>query len=192
MARGAVAIGEALKEDRRVRKTRIAIRAALVQLLQRNSLEALTIRGIAEQADIGYTTYFRHYDSKEAALADLADNAAANLLAKSLPLLAMADSRESCLALCRHIDDNRPLWKALLTGGAAGLVRAALAAHTLERSKEWPASQPWIPADKGTFLATGMVVETLTWWLAHAADLAPEAVAEIMDRTFISAFVGTR
>jgi hypothetical protein len=55
---------------------------------------------------------------------------------------------------------------------------------------EWPASQVWIPASSGTYLATGMVVETLTWWLTNAADLTPEAVAEIMDRTFISALVG--
>lgn len=179
-------------QDRRVRKTRVAIRSALRRLLQRDGIEQFTIKDIAEEADIGYTTFFRHFPSKEAALADLADSVAADLLSQTLPLLTASDSRESCLALCRHVEANRPVWEALLTGGAAGFVRASLAAHTLERSQEWPVSQPWIPADAGTYLATGMVVETLTWWLTHAAGLAPEAVAEIMDRTFISALVGQR
>lgn len=179
-------------QDRRIRKTRVAIRSALKRLLQQHRFEQLTIKDIAEEADIGYTTFFRHFASREAALADLADNVAADLLSQTLPLLSTADSRESCLALCRYIEANRPVWEALLTGGAAGFVRASLASNTIERSNEWPASQPWIPADKGMYLATGMVVEVLTWWLTHAAELTPEAVAEIMDRTFISALVGKR
>lgn len=176
--------------DRRVRKTRIAIRNAIKQLLQSRGIEQFTIKDIAEQADVGYTTFFRHFPSKEAALADLADSVAADLLTESLPLLASSDSRASCLALCRHIEANRPVWSALLTGGAAGFVRAALASTTLERSQQWPTRQPWIPAETGTLLATGMVVEVLTWWLSHAPELPAESVAEIMDRTFISALVG--
>lgn len=177
-------------QDRRVRKTRAAIRSALKRLLQRDGLEQFTIKDVAEEADIGYTTFFRHFDSKEAALADFADSVAAELLSQTLSSLSTTDSRESCVALCRHVQANRPVWEALLSGGAAGFVRASLAGQTLERTEEWPVSQPWIPADKGAYLATGMVVETLTWWLTHAADLTPEAVGEIMDRTFVSALVG--
>src|SRR5215207_2066410 len=98
------AAAENLKgEDRRVRKTRVAIRSALKRLLQRDGLEQFTIKDIAEEADIGYTTFFRHFASKEAALADLADSVSAELLTQTLPLLSMSDSRKSCLALCRYI-----------------------------------------------------------------------------------------
>lgn len=177
-------------KDRRVRKTRSAIRGAIKRLLQSQGVDQFTIKDIAEKADIGYTTYFRHFPSKEAALADLADSVSSDLLAESLPLLSSQDSRASCLALCRHVDANRSVWSALLSGGAASFVRSSLARITLERSQEWPMPQSWIPADAGTLLATGMVVEVLTWWLTHAPDLSPESVAEIMDRTFISALVG--
>lgn len=182
--------GAAETMDRRVRKTRDAIRSAIKRLLQNEGVDQFTIKDIAEQADIGYTTFFRHFPSKEAALADLADSVAADLLTESLPLLTSKDSRVSCLALCRHIEANRSVWSALLSGGAASFVRSSLANITLARSQEWPMRQSWIPADTGTLLATGMVVEVLTWWLTHATDLTPEAVAEIMDRTFISALVG--
>lgn len=192
MKNAAAAVGNLGVQDRRIRKTRVAIRSALKRLLQQNRLDQLTIKDIAEEADIGYTTFFRHFASKEAALSDLADSVAADLLAQTLPLLSTVDSRESCLALCRYIEANRPVWAALLTGGAAGFVRASLASNTLERSNEWPASQHWLPSDTGMYLATGMVVEILTWWLTHAARLTPEAVAEIMDRTFVSALVGKR
>lgn len=176
--------------DRRVRKTRGAIRSAIKQLLHSQGIDQFTIKDIAEQADIGYTTFFRHFPSKEAAMADLADTVADDLLTESLPLLTSKDSRASCLALCRHIEANRPVWTALLSGGAAGFVRASLAATTLKRSHDWPVQQAWIPPASGAILATGLVVEVLTWWLTHAPDLSPEAVAEIMDRTFVSALVG--
>jgi AcrR family transcriptional regulator len=183
--------GDLKTEDRRIRRTRVAIRTALKRLLQDRAVDQFTIKDVAEEADIGYTTFFRHFATKEEALADLADSVSAELLGQTLPLINTADSRASCLALCHHIQANRPVWEALLTGGAAAFVRTSLAKHTLAKSEEWPATtRSWIPADKGTYLATGMVVETLTWWLSHAADLAPEAVAEIMDRTFVSALVG--
>ncbi len=184
--------GDLQTSDRRVRKTRRAIRTAVRTLLQSGGIEQITVKDIASEADIGYTTFFRHFPTKEAAIADFADSAADELLDQTLPLLSASGSRASSLALCRHVDANRAVWGALLTGGAADFVRSALTVHTLERAHNWPDSQDWIPvsADKGAILATGMVVETLTWWLTHAADLSPEQVSEIMDRTFISALIG--
>ncbi|MCW1430767.1 TetR/AcrR family transcriptional regulator [Novosphingobium sp. JCM 18896] len=179
-------------QDRRIRKTRNAIRAALKTLLQRGSIEQITIKDIAREADIGYTTFFRHFGTKEAAIADFADTAAAELLDATLPLLSTSDGLTSTLALCHHVAANRHVWEALLTGGAADYVRSSLAAHTTERATLWPPMQDWLPADKGTILATGMVVETLTWWLAHAPELSPEQVAQIMNHTFISALLGAR
>lgn len=180
------------RQDRRVRKTRVAIRSALKRLLQAGVVEAITIKDIAAEADIGYTTFFRHFPTKEAALADFADSAAAELLAETLPILKASDSRASCLALCQHVDANRGVWEALLTGGGADYVRNSLASRTLERSMEWPSSQSWIPAEKGTRLVTGLVIETLTWWLSCAREISPEEVAEIMDRTFVANIVGAK
>lgn len=178
--------------DRRVRKTRNAIGAALRTLLQDSGIDQITIKDIANEADIGYTTFFRHFPTKEAAIADFADAASAELLDATLPLLKPEDGLTSSLALCRHVHDNRHVWEALLTGGAADYVRASLAAHTSERSMLWPPMQSWLPADKGIILATGMVVETLTWWLKHAEELTPEQVSEVMNHTFISALLGNR
>lgn len=176
-------------QDRRVRKTRNAIRAALTHLLTTTGAQLLTVKHIASEADIGYTTFFRHFPSKEAAIADLANSAAAALVSQSLPLIRSDGSRSSCLALCHHIHRNRQVWKALLAGGAATAVREAMLMQTLERSREWPDESAWLPRKVGTALATGLVIETLTWWLSTAATLTPAQVAEIMDRLFISALV---
>ena len=176
-------------QDRRVRKTRKAIREALQTLLQDNAIEQITAKELAAEADIGYTTFFRHFPSKEAALADLADSEAEELIEHCFPLLRSADSLAACQALCRHVAGKRRVWSALLTGGAAGVVREALVRHTIEKSGEWPPARSWMPADNGTTLIIGIVVETLAWWLTHADDLGPDQVAGIMDRMFIAGLV---
>ena len=175
--------------DRRIRRTRKAIRTALTSLLARKGLEQVTVKDIADEADIGYTTFFRHFPSKEEAVADLANSAAQSLVGEALPLIRTGGSRESCLALCNHIDGNRTIWSALLNGGAAILVREALIEQTVERADEWPVEIDWLPREAGTALATGLVIETMTWWLSKAKQLSPDQVAEIMDRLFISALV---
>jgi AcrR family transcriptional regulator len=178
-------------QDRRVRRTRKAIREALQTLLQDHSIEQITVKEIAAEADIGYTTFFRHFATKEAALADLADYEAEELIGHCFPLLGSIESRAVSLVFCQHIDGRRRVWTALLTGGAASIVRQAMVRHTLERSNVWPQSRSWLPAESGPTLVIGLLVEVLGWWLSHARDLTPEQLSEIMDRLFISQLVGT-
>jgi AcrR family transcriptional regulator len=177
--------------DRRVRKTLKAIRRALETLLQDTPIEQITAKQLAAEADIGYTTFFRHFPTKEAALADLADSEAEELLRHSLPLVSSAGSLTATTSMCRHVDARRRVWSALLLGGAAPLMRESLIRHTLEMSGDWPQGQPWLSVESGTSLITGLVVETLGWWLSQAPDLSPEEVAKIMDRLFIAQLVAT-
>lgn len=51
------------KIDRRVIKTKKAIRAALVKLLSENALSDISITNIAEEADIHRKTFYSYYDS---------------------------------------------------------------------------------------------------------------------------------
>jgi AcrR family transcriptional regulator len=50
------------KEDRRVARTRRLLKAALIELIDEQPYEQITIRDITDRADIGYATFFRHYD----------------------------------------------------------------------------------------------------------------------------------
>ncbi|MDR2857643.1 MAG: TetR/AcrR family transcriptional regulator [Novosphingobium sp.] len=177
-------------QDRRVRKTRRAIRDALETLLQHDAIEQITAKEIAAEADIGYTTFFRHFATKEAALADLADSEAEELIRHCLPLLRSADSLAATAELCRHVERKRRVWTALLLGGAAGLLRDALIRHTTAMSHAWPAGRSGLPAGTGTALIVGLVVESLSWWLSHAPELGPDEAARIMDRVFIAGLVG--
>jgi AcrR family transcriptional regulator len=176
--------------DPRIRRTRKGFRLALQELLQEAPFEQITIRDIVARADIAYTTFFRHYPTKEALLADLADEEIGKLLDLSLPVLGSHDGYASCLALCNHVTASRSLWTALLLGGAQGAIRTAFVDQTLARQASWPAPQTWLPQDIGTILATSATVELLAWWLRQAEPDPPSRIAEIMDRVIVSTLLG--
>src|SRR5262245_50350449 len=51
--------------DRRVLRTRAAIQHALVSLILTKGYEAITIQDICETANVGRSTFYAHYASKE-------------------------------------------------------------------------------------------------------------------------------
>lgn len=171
--------------DLRVRRNRAALRQALLDLLQTQPFDRITIRDITERAGVGYTTYFRHYANKESLLDDLAAEEIAGLVAMTLPVYDAADSLAACVALCRFVDAHRALWSALLTGGAESFVRGELLRQGRVASAG-RAPRGWLPPELGLNLAVSAIVELLAWWLRQSAPMPAERVAEIMDRIAIS------
>src|SRR5688500_10603832 len=59
--------------DRRVRKSRQAIREAFISLVLDKGFEAVTVEDIAERADIARATFYAHYSDKHELLTTLFD-----------------------------------------------------------------------------------------------------------------------
>jgi len=53
------------KDDRRTLKTKRALAAAFKQLLLEKGYDAITIQEIIDKADVGRSTFYAHYESKE-------------------------------------------------------------------------------------------------------------------------------
>lgn len=49
------------KVDRRVRKTKAALRAGLIKLMQTKSIREITVRELVEEVDINRSTFYLHY-----------------------------------------------------------------------------------------------------------------------------------
>lgn len=172
-------------KDARARRTDQALRAALLGLLEDKALEQITIREIAAVAGIHYATFFRHHPTKEALLEDIAADQIARLVELTVPILDRMDSRAALDALCRHVNEHRPLWAALLAGGAAGAMREELLRQARAVAVERIASDSWIPVDLAVVCTVGVIVETLAWWLKQDAPMPVEEIAEILDRLII-------
>jgi AcrR family transcriptional regulator len=175
--------------DPRIRRTRRDLKRALEALLGRMTPADITIRDIAAEAGVAYTTFFRHYESRDVLLGDLVDDAVAGLLGQAWSALQAGDTYAACLALCRHVHANLPLWAALLPGEAGVAVKAAMTRRTLDRADSWPPVASWLPRDSGAALLVGMVVEFLSWWLQNQADDPPERMAAILDNLLVSPLI---
>jgi AcrR family transcriptional regulator len=176
--------------DARQVRSRNALTAALLELLEEKPFDQLTIREISQRAGTGYATFFRHYPTKEALLSDVASDKIADLLKRSIPILHDSTSYESTQALCRHVAEHRNLWAALLTGGAAGIVREEFIRQARQLPRELGEVKSWLPSDLGVVYGTGGTIDLLAWWLAQEDDYSPEQIALILNRLIIAPLIG--
>ena len=171
-------------------RTRAALRRALLRLLGRKHFDQITVRDIAGEAKIGYATFFRHHESKSELLEEVAEEQIRNLVALALPLLAADDTRGSCLALCRYVNEHRAIWSALLTGGAAGAVREEFIRQAMRVGSGQVQRSSWLPVELGAIFGVSATVEILAWWLKQPRDFTVERIADIIDRLVVTPAVG--
>src|SRR6266545_7997143 len=53
------------KSDRRVQRTRELLQKTLIELISERGYDAITIQDIVDRANVGRTTFYVHYSSKE-------------------------------------------------------------------------------------------------------------------------------
>jgi AcrR family transcriptional regulator len=175
--------------DARQVRSRTALTSALLELLEEKPFDQLTIREISARAGTGYATFFRHYATKEALLSDVASEEIADLLNRTLPVLHDSNSYESTRALCQHVAEHRNLWTALLTGGAAGIVREEFIRQARHLPRDFAEVKSWLPSDLGVVYGTGGTIDLLAWWLSQDEDYSPEQIAAVLNRLIIAPLV---
>lgn len=178
--------------DARQVRSRKALTGAMLELLEQMPFDQLTIREITARAGTGYATFFRHYPDKESLLADVASQEIASLLTMTMPLQHSASSAESTRAMCHHVAENAALWSALLTGGAAGILREEFIRQARGLATSAPPPDGWLPNDLAVVYGTGATVDLLAWWLPRRSDYDPDHIAYIIDRLIILPMMADR
>lgn len=174
--------------DPRAKKSGEALRAGLLTLLERKPLEQITVREIAAEAGVHYATFFRHHPTKEALLDDVAADQIDRLVALTMPVLDAMDSHASFLALATYVNDHRALWTTLLTGGAAGAMRAEWLRVSKEVAVERAPKDGWLPVELAVSCTVSLIVETISWWLAQAPGAySIGQMAEYLERLIFAA-----
>jgi AcrR family transcriptional regulator len=118
--------------DRRKRKSRAALQAALVGLIGRKPYADLTIEDVTEAADVARATFYAHYEDKSALLlaatTDLLEEMSEDVAAVAW-VGAGTDWRfdgSGLIALLDHVERNRDLYRLVITGGGGPAPRRAL------------------------------------------------------------------
>ena len=172
--------------DARVVRTRESLRQAMLALLANKSFEQITIRELAANAGIGYTTFFRHHPTKESLLEEIATEELRQLIDYVLATLSPGDNENASFALCQYVHDHRILWKTLLTGGAAGALREEFIAVAREVATHTTEQRDWLPAEFGVILMASSTIELLAWWLRQDDEIPLEKIALIYQRAILA------
>ena len=171
--------------DRRVRRTRAALRDALLDLMAEHSYDAVTVQDIIDRADVGRSTFYNHYTDKDALLRD----GFADLRAIVSPPGAAATTRHRALRfslpLLTHVHQQQRLVRALFgNGGATPVVRQIeeLLVDVVrgELSDETGPADGRVPIEAQARYVVAAHLALMQWWLASQPDFGPDEV----DRMF--------
>ena len=160
--------------DRRTQRTRSRLQQALIELILEKGYDAITIRDITERAHVGYATFFRHYDSKEALLADAFEQSVTELVAL-LYSLGEASPQEEGRLIFDHIAANHELYQVFLRGeGTQALVGQVEREAVKELVMRYARYTPAIPAAILANHVVPSIIALIRWWLRNDMPFSPE------------------
>ncbi|AKJ11043.1 TetR family transcriptional regulator [Streptomyces incarnatus] len=172
--------------DRRVRRTRAALRAALVELVLEKGFHAITVEEIAERADVGRATFYAHYRDKEDLLVGIVQDLAEDR-ERLLPAVTQAREKgftgQPVLYIFQHAQQERPVYQVILRGEGDGralrefteLIRTQ-AEQVFRTRAEQLGATPRIPLDIVARAWTGELIGLLTWWVENDTGYSAEEI----------------
>ena len=162
--------------DRRVTKTRKAIYHAFLQLLNQKDYETITVQEIIDLADIGRSTFYSHYESKELLLDELCKKLFHHLFERDEHL-----SPQDYLAhIFQHFKKNQDHVASLLLSKNDYFIRQLR--KELEHdvypmlADELVQSHPNIPHSYLKHLVVSHFIETISWWLKKGKSYTEQEV----------------
>lgn len=176
--------------DRRQRKTREAIFTAFTELLSKKNFNQISVQEIIDAANIGRTTFYAHFETKEYLLKDLCEELFGHILDTAMGLphghyhYNCGSSTDSVfLHLLRHLQENdRNILELLSSQNNEIFLR-----YFKEDLKKLIVAQY---ADKGLLQNAGLpeeylvnhiassFVETAEWWISRQMQETPEQITE--------------
>lgn len=179
--------------DRRQQKTRTAIFEAFDRLLSRKRYEEITVQNILDEANIGRSTFYAHFPSKDALLealcADIFDHVFSDDLAKErLHDYSHGDHSlaERIEHICRHLYENgAEISRILAYDSGDSFVRHLsdylhiLFAKALEDERQsGAADRASVPADFQVRVMTDSLISAIRWWVEEGMQTPPDQLAQ--------------
>jgi AcrR family transcriptional regulator len=170
----------------RVRRTQKLLREALIDLIEEQGFDALTIGEITERAMVSRAAFYRNYRDKHDLVEHIFEEAMSALLG-AVNDLGKEHPSEIWIQFFEHIAEYERLYRTLLgRKGSRWFVwkmRASLAELIEERGR-LPHGPDTMEHSAHTFsdtfvpdLVSAMFVEAITWWLEQGRPYSSKEIA---------------
>ena len=177
--------------DRRVARTRSTLRKALVELIPDKPFDQITVEAICAAANIGRSTFYAHYKSKNDLRRETIDDRLTSLLAHRRETNGEASPT---LIILEHVRDY---WRLHRRQGPHDLNMAAepirrAATNLLKTELGSIDGEPSFRRDFRLHYLVGGFMSVLVWWLERGAHEPPEQIDALFQQISNSGALGSR
>jgi len=199
-------VQEPEKVDRRVRRTRKALREAMQVLMSEKGYDQVTIEELTERADIGRTTFYLHYSAKQDLLLEQFDELLEQLVGQlsDIPLTSWTQQgqmlpaedhpgRPICMVFT-HAADNEELYRLVLHGEGVDqasqrlqemMTRAVSSYFDPQLADETGQVRLQFPVDLFGNYCAGALLGMIKWWLDAYMPYTPQEMEAIFFQMFL-------
>jgi AcrR family transcriptional regulator len=176
------------KPDRRSQRTQQMLTEALLTLLASKHYDAISIKDIVDQANVGRSTFYVHYQTKDDLLLYGLGHMLDNLLQQIVLSRTDQTLRLDTTFLFSHAREHYEIYRTLVWGSGFELLirdgHATLNAKLQERLAQLlPDAQEWpIPLPVLSYCMGGTLLILLKWWLDNKMPYSPERMDEIFQQ----------
>jgi AcrR family transcriptional regulator len=172
-------------EDRRSQRTRQALIEALITLLSDKHYDSISIKDIVDQANVGRSTFYAHFQTKDDLLKSGFERALDMLLRDIIISGANQNLQLDTTPLFQHAQGHYELYRTLIWGSGLNLLiqdgHTALSAKLQERLSQLISEKQdlTVPLPVLSYVMAGSLLILLKWWLDHKMPYPPEQMDEI-------------
>ncbi len=188
--------------DRRVARTRAMLQQAHISLILKKGYDAITVDDICNAANVGRSTFYAHYTSKDDLRRSGLDHLRKELVERQKDARTKSGNIRDrslgfSLAMFEHARDHIDLYKALVGGRggaiALGAIRQILSdlirnelAATVDKN-----SADVIPRELVVQYVVGSFMAVMTWWLDGGVKLSPQRIDMMFRRLATEGITGS-
>jgi len=185
--------------DRRVARSREMLHQALLSLIIEIGYEKITVEGICERANVGRSTFYAHFTSKDDLKRRGLEHLRRELIEQQRNASSLADTNVRGLAftltMFEHARDHIHLYRALV-GSRGGAIALTTIRQTLceivrgELAEIRSKDSHGTPRELAVQYIVGAYMAVLTWWLDGGAKLPPERINAMFQRLATDGIAG--
>jgi AcrR family transcriptional regulator len=177
--------------DRRVVRSRDSLHQALLSLIMTKGYDAITVEEICERANVGRSTFYAHFTSKDDLKRRGLEHLRRELIERQKSASRLTVNNVSGLAftltMFEHARDHIHLYRALV-GSRGGAIALTTIRQTLceivrgELAEIRDKDSHGTPREFAVQYIVGAFMAALTWWLDGGAKLPPQRINAMFQR----------
>lgn len=170
--------------DRRKQKTRQAIFNAFIHLLERKSFAGITVQEIIDEANVGRSTFYAHFETKDDLLKAICTNIFQHVFSDDLKQESNHDFsheehdfEKTITHILYHLEDNRKNIKGLLSCESGEVFMNYFKGYLREMFSAYVSGKHYqAPTEYALDMTICSFTETVRWWITGDREYTPEQI----------------